>query len=358
MKITEWPSKEDFIYKECMIGGEKCYLITPQHIGCRWTEDNLIFRSSIWTENGRPVSLGFKKFFNYGEAPHIVPDPTDLDGIAVEKIDGSLLIVSQYNGELVVRTRGTVDASKLDNGFEIDYLKAKYPRAFNNAWVRSEVLSVLYEWTTPNNRIVLDYGNEPQLFLVGMVQNFSYGYRDQRYLDDVAEHLGILRPRKFAFNSLSEMLESVKELKNEEGICYYFNYEQDIKKIKSLDYLAKHRFKSNVSDENIVDLFLELECPDAISFFKHIMDTFDFEVANFSNEYITKVCNAYATYQAVFAKVYSLYLRVKDYSRKDAARVIQEELQPYIRFMCFSFLDGKEIKKETIKKLLLHYMAR
>jgi hypothetical protein len=44
--------------------------------------------------------------------------------LSVEKLDGSTLIVSKYNGQYILRTRGTVDASKLANGFELELFKS------------------------------------------------------------------------------------------------------------------------------------------------------------------------------------------------------------------------------------------
>lgn len=72
------------------VGGETVVLINPRGFP-KWTQDLMIFRSSVWTMNGELISAGFKKFFNYTEAPHLVPDPTDADiaqGEFLEKLDG------------------------------------------------------------------------------------------------------------------------------------------------------------------------------------------------------------------------------------------------------------------------------
>lgn len=355
MRITDWPNKEEFIYRECVIGGDKCYLIFPQHIGVKWTADNLIFRSSIWNEVGQPVSLGFKKFFNYGEGGHIVPDPTDYFGDVVEKIDGSLLIVSKYNRETIIRTRGTVDATTLDNGSEIGYLKSMYPRAFENGFIHSEVFTFLYEWVSPINKIVLDYGPNPDLYLVGIVNHIDYTYWEQDRLDAMAKHLNIRRPKYYSFNSILDLFQSVKALKGVEGVCYYFNNGQEIKKIKCDDYLAKHAFKSNVSYENIIDLFIQLDYPFPDQFYHHLETTFDWEVADFAMPTFKQV---YANYQEFGIKTN----RIKDIvtgiigarmSRKEAALYIQERIEKEYWSVAFNMLDGREISNETFKKHML-----
>ncbi len=77
----------------------------------------------------------------------------------VEKLDGSLLIVSKYNGQYILRTRGTVDASIMANGHELEIFKNTILSKLadnNDTWD----YSVLFEWLSPINKIVLNYGDE------------------------------------------------------------------------------------------------------------------------------------------------------------------------------------------------------
>lgn len=73
MKVT-FPKPEDgFKFTPCTIAGVECVLIGPTDIKTKFNESNKIFRSSIWTLEGEPVSLGYRKFVNYGEAPTFEP---------------------------------------------------------------------------------------------------------------------------------------------------------------------------------------------------------------------------------------------------------------------------------------------
>ena len=113
-------NREHFLVHESTIYGEPLYLVQPMHIGCTWTQENKIFRSSIWNAQGELVSAGFPKFPNWGEQPEVFPLPKSLEyATTVEKLDGSLLILSKYRGKLILRTRGTFDASVHDNGNEL-----------------------------------------------------------------------------------------------------------------------------------------------------------------------------------------------------------------------------------------------
>ena len=215
---------ENFMVHEHFIGDTPVYLVQPVHIGAKFTNDNLIFRSSVWTKHGFPVSLSFKKFANYGEKPEVFPVPTSLDGTeAREKIDGSTLCVSTFNEFIVNRTRGTVDALKQDTGPEITWLTQKYPIAFNNSIVSSGDFTVVFEFCSPTNRIVLDYGPEPLIYLTAVISHKDYSYASQDTLDALAAHWKVLRPRKYTFNTLLELQEAVKSFRGVEGVCLYYD---------------------------------------------------------------------------------------------------------------------------------------
>ena len=107
---------------EHILNGETVSLVQPIHIGGKWTLTNKIFRSSVWDSNGELISAGFPKFTNWGEAPDIFPLPDSLrNATIVEKIDGSLLVVSKWKGHYILRTRGTVDATQLENGMNLKF---------------------------------------------------------------------------------------------------------------------------------------------------------------------------------------------------------------------------------------------
>ena len=103
------------------LNGEIVHLIQPKNIGTKWTQDNKHMRSVVVNYEGEVISASFPKFTNYGENHEHFPVPNSLKHCTVvEKLDGSTLIVSKYNGQYILRTRGTVDASTMANGFELD----------------------------------------------------------------------------------------------------------------------------------------------------------------------------------------------------------------------------------------------
>lgn len=291
--------EQGFLVKPSTINDKLVYLINPAHIGCTWTEDNLIYRSSVWDEDGNAVSLSWKKFFNFGEQIQLIPDPTDLtNAVVMDKRDGSTLIVSVFNDEWMIRTRGTVDATNLNNGYEIEQLKIKYPDFFNDE-VKNDIqdckISVLFEWETPNNRIVLNNCDEPQIILIGIIDNLSYKYFHNARCDDLAILWGVERPERYKFKTLDGLVDWVRASTGIEGGCIYFEDGQQIKKIKSVEYLKLHAFKFNMagSYKPLAEYVVNQRTSDIGVLKKHIVDTYDFECWEFIEDKVINVVNVF-----------------------------------------------------------------
>lgn len=353
---------EGFVVKEREIAGEKCFLVFPSSTGVKWTRNNLIYRSSIWTADGRPVSLSWKKFFNYGEAADIVRDPKSSDillgGSVVEKIDGSCLIVSRFKGQLICRTRGTFDAREKPTGSELDYLEKKYPKAFQNEDLASEQCSYIYEWTTRANRIVVDYGEEPNIRLIGRISHEDYSYSYQTVLAGIAQDIGVGRPDRLHVTGVSMIKTQLEKMRLSEGYCVYFNDDQDIKKMKCDWYLKAHRFRSNCSLPYVLDLFLAQGCPDITTFVKSLEKEYDFECAPEVKSYAATIWKAYINTQVLLLRVeeFTATLDGKRNRKAAAEAILQEYINTGLTGVAFHRLDGKTITTHQLKQLILQQL--
>lgn len=337
-----------------VVAGETCYLVQPIHIGARWNRQNLHFRSSLWNAQGELVSASFKKFFNWGEHPELAYTPFSLTANGgcelMEKIDGSTLIVSRYKGELIMRTRGTVDASKLDNGHEIEWLKDKYPAITSVP----DGVSHIYEWVSPENKIVLNYGEEPDVYLIAIIKHDDYSLVSQNQLDECATLYGFKRPARYNYKSVKEMLESIEALKGKEGLCVYCNKGQDIRKVKSAWYLALHRMKTELgSYERVVDFYFTMNRPSYEEYYNFIVTNYDYELAQQCRGQISKVCEGMKEVDVIVASMTEKVAPLAAMSRKDAAAIIiQAYGQTNRSGMAFTLLDKKPLKQDDYKKLL------
>lgn len=357
------PSTEDFNFKECKFGRDLCWLITPKLQGVKWTPQNARFRSVIVRQfDHLVISQGFRKFTNYGEQPDFEPwNKSYFPCEARLKIDGSLFIVSKYNGELIIRTRGSVDTSGMKNADEIQTFIEKYPQAFDNDLLNTECYSVLFEWTSPKNIIVLKEHEEPTLTLIGIVDHLTASYCSQDYLDEFACKIGVCRPVKFTFNSLDELINEVRPWLSSEGVVLFSPDGQILKKIKSDRYCHLHKLASGFSTVNgILDAYLSAPELYATSeeFFKYISDIADFEIASSNIGMIELVICAR---NAVFndkAKV-ELFVATKIpefLSIAEKAKMIMNLFgpDPFLKGFAFDALHGKNteslLKKAIIAK--------
>jgi hypothetical protein len=257
-----------------------------------------------------------------------------------------------------VRTRGTVDVRAQPNGNEVDFLLNKYPKfkAFLDSAQNTQ--SFIFEWTTPSNRIVLDYGNEPDMALIGMIYHDDYSMVSQAALDGLAQGLNLRRPKTYSYESIEDVKKAVADMRDKEGICLYYNNEQDILKIKSAHYLFLHRAKSEISSiDKVIDVymdwFMETRQSDYDSFFNYLTKKFDFEIANMAKDHAIKITNAMYVVYEIMDKLDYFARDCMHLTRKDAAAKILKAHGSLGRAsIIFKILDNKPITKDDYKKIL------
>lgn len=351
--------RAQFSFKAGSIAATPCILVEPKSMGSvKWDYDNLIFRSSIWSADGELISAGMKKFFNSGEATNLFPTLTYLDDAeAMEKLDGSSLIISHYKGQRVMRTRGTFDANLLANGAEVPALIEQH-KEFLDYCAEYPRISFICEWYSPSCKIVINYGEEPKLWLIGAINHEDYNYVSQKELDRIATLTGMARPRRFSFNSIEQMGAAMQSLRGEEGYCVYSNNGQRIDKYKTPHYLILHKMKSDLSNfDKLVTLWLDIGRPNYGEFYKYIADNFDYELAEYCRGEISKICDAYVVVKNIIAGFEAFVAKLQGLSRKEQAeKVIAAYGQTNRAGFVFKVLDGKGVNDEAVKKLILQSM--
>ena len=358
--------RESFMVHEHLWNGELLYLVQPVHIGCKWSQQNSIFRSSVWNADGELVSASFKKFVNWGENPDNFPVPTSLDkATIVEKIDGSALIVSKYKGNFMIRTRGTLDATRMDNGHEIEIFKTEILPKLNNVHlVNGDTwqYSFVFEWTSPLNRIVIRYGDDPQFVLTGIVYHGDYSLIDQLTLDNIAWEHGLKRPATYTFSSIADLLERVDLWIGKEGVCLYKN--QGIWKIKSADYLIKHRLKEEFGSlEKVLDFFISEGCPDYNDFYNKVAEVVDFETAEECRGDISRCIDGWKEVEKILDHMVKFCSHLQDKAlyptrKEQALKVIANYGNTNRASFVFKLLDDKMLVADDHKKLMFQVLKK
>ena len=353
--------RTQFMVHEHSLNGEIVHLIQPQHIGTKWTQDNKHMRSVVVNYEGEVISAGFPKFTNYGENPEHFPIPTSLRNCTVmEKLDGSLLVVSKYKGQYILRTRGTVDASVLANGHELELFKEKFLKRLTHDTPDTWNVSILFEWVSPINKIVLNYGNEPDWYVVGIVHHSDYSLYSQEDLDMWAKNKGFKRPATYTFTDVNDLLQNVDQWKGKEGVCVYSKNDQTIHKVKGAWYLALHHMKSELSNiEKVLDVWLEQGMPDYNTFYNYIFTTFDYELAEQVKGMISRIADGKKEVNKIVDGMNDFVnnrLRSLSTRKEQAQLVISSYGETNRASFLFKLLDGKSLGKEEYKKLMFQVL--
>ena len=296
-----------------------------------------------------------------GEQPELTPVPKDIKNCTiVEKIDGSTLLVSIYKGEFIFRTRGTIDATKHENGAELEIFKEKYKNILQEINSTFYDYTFIFEWTSPKNRIIISYGEEPEWYLIGVIDNRDYTLAKQITLDLSAITYNIKRPQTYTFESVEDLVENVEEWKSKEGVCLYYNGGQNILKIKGKWYLQLHSLKSEISSaEKLVDVYLNWGMPTYQEFEKKIIETFDFELFSQIRGDVSKICEAKIEADKIINHMLTFISPLKNEPRKNAAlEIIKSYGQTNRKSMCFLLLDGKMLGAKEYKTLILQSLVR
>lgn len=231
-------------------------LIVPIHQAVEWHKPMLWYRSRIEHDDGRIVSMGFPKFFNLGERQTdqaLVKSACENKEPVYysDKRDGSLLIRSVFDGQLIVRTRGSFSVG-LDEVCQRQ-IKECAPKNFYDPQY-GEGISFLYEFTSPDNSIVVPY-EKPALTLIGAVDH-RYEPRimtTQEFLHE-ASCLGpsATNPEVSRFfNSIEDLIAWVNNQITlyPEGVVLRVG--SQLVKLKNSDYLNKHRLKYYMKDKEL-----------------------------------------------------------------------------------------------------------
>jgi RNA ligase len=193
-----------------------------------WDDVTIMCRGLVTDDKGDIIARPFKKFFNIEEGKF---EPTEKFDV-YEKMDGSLGIVFWYEGQWILATRGSFTSDQAIKGTEI--LK-RY-----NTDILFRHMTFCFEIIYPENRIVLDYGGEEKLVMLGAFDRLGKDYDisdwDEWGFDVVKKYDGI--------KDFKELKSMVKD--DQEGFVVKFT-NGDRVKVKGVEYLRLHKVMTNMS---------------------------------------------------------------------------------------------------------------
>lgn len=204
-----------------------------------WDDITLACRGLITDNAGNIVARSFNKFFNENERPYEATP----DFKVYAKLDGSLGILFYYRDKWILASRGSFVSAQAQNGMQI--LQQRYGAQLLDGLDRN--LSYSFEIIYPENRIVVNYGDERKLVLLAA---FKKKNGNELSLDDPALQLHL---KKFGIETVREYdPAAIFDLKqrnttNEEGYVVRFTNGTRIK-IKFATYIELHKLAGNVNE--------------------------------------------------------------------------------------------------------------
>lgn len=215
------------------------YSQTTQYEG-KWDEVTTMCRGLVTDDMGNIVGRPFKKFFNIEEGKH---NPTpDFD--VYEKMDGSLIIIFWYDGGWVVASRGSFTSEQAVGASKIFFDELDHNFSIG--------ITYLFEFTAPWNRIVVDYGEKPNLTLLGAIRTDDGDEASWEILKGIADGAKCDVVKKYDGVADYSKLKDVIE-KNREGFVIRFS-NGDRMKIKGEEYLRLHKIMTEVSTKSVWEI--------------------------------------------------------------------------------------------------------
>lgn len=297
-------------------------------------------------ENIKISSRPMNKFFNI-EQGEVDRSNMKLVGY-MDKLDGSLISTYLHNGELKLKTKGSIKSEQAIAAMEwLDLPENSEMKNFLKFHTEKNNLTVNMEWTAPDNQIVLFYP-EASLRILNMVNNKNGKILTAENIDkkNLVNKDIFVKSHKIPNMSLDNIIESIRNEQGNEGYILEFSDSEGnshLVKVKNIWYVNLHQIKSNLNTTTkIIETIIDETSDDVRVLFaedKHFLDNIT-RLENVVSPRISKI-------EADIEKFYS---DNKELSRKDYAIKAQSELQPYMS-LAMNLYIGKETNyKEFFKK--------
>jgi RNA ligase len=237
------------------------YSRTTQYDGM-WDDITLNCRGLVLDNEGNVIAKPFPKFFNYEE--HKPEDIPNENFEVYEKMDGSLGIVFHYNDEWHVATRGSFTSEQAIKGKEL--LDTQY-----NVSSLRKTRTYLFEIIYPENRIVVDYGDDEKLILLAVMDTESGEEIPSSALYFMVEDGWDVVT---TYKTWGEDWETLKTEISKDNEGYVIRFSGGMRmKIKGTEYVRLHRILTNFSNKDIWELLKNGEPLEP--FLERVPDEFD-----------------------------------------------------------------------------------
>lgn len=315
-----------------------------------WDDVTTQSRGLILHSHGdKLIARPFRKFFNLGEmpvsSPENFPDPWLIGYQAEEKIDGSLGIWWNWEGDWYCSTRGSFTSEQAEWAQDFGRRRYNFDEIPKNVTILTEIIY-------PENRIVVDYKDRKELVLLGVIHTRSGLEVSQSVLKRYARRLGMRLPELYDIHDLTNP--TFRE--NHEG--YVVRWDNGLRvKIKSPDYVEMHRLVDEVTFKRLLGALRTRHLDEGISpagdlqtlvqelregLPDHRVDEFD--------DLIGQLNLAFWEIRELVDSLWRDLLHLKG-NRKAFALAVQDRAPAEVRGMLFSMFDQKDTTEQIYKAI-------
>jgi T4 RnlA family RNA ligase len=210
------------------------------------------------------VSLPFEKFFNLNENPYTMDlDVSEVDFIH-DKRDGSLITTYEHEGTVRLKSKTSLSSDQALDSMRLLHADVELTNLLHHIVLGGDS-SVSFEYTSPDNRIVLPYQTH-ELRVLGsrsltngkyMSYDILYDYFGDYMTDDHSHH----------GDNAEAFLARIPDMKGIEGFVVGLKSGQRFK-VKTSEYLSLHRAKDSVnSNKRLFEVCLNEASDDLRSLF-------------------------------------------------------------------------------------------
>lgn len=298
-----------------------------EHYQACWTPLMKSLRGIVLTEDYHIVSRPFDKFFNIEDEYYQVPEgPFQI----FDKVDGSMIVVSLWNGHMIINTLGSFESEQAIRAKEL--LQTQYAAYID---LFQEGRTYMFEIVYPENQIVIKY-DTPQLILLGIndtLSGQSISLDSFKTWPDQCE--------QYHFQTIEDVLEEIKQnqFKNKEGFVIFWPEKNYRIKFKYSEYFRLHKIRSHLSPNFIWEM---LKDGQSFNEFTDLPDEFIQEAENIWNEFLHQ-------YALIEDQAKQMFLQLPQTSKKDFALQAKQSHLSSILFALWDQKDYSQIIWKMIK---------
>lgn len=117
-------------------------------------------------------------------------------------------------------------------------------------------LTPIFEYTSPDNEVVIDYGNDPKFVLLAIRDNITGIYKSPISCELIAAKFGVPVIQNFGYKSFDELKTEMASKTDFEG--YVIEFPNGLRvKMKTDWYLRLHRCKTDLRERDVAKMFID-----------------------------------------------------------------------------------------------------